>query len=184
MEITNARREKFKSDSDVLAFLISKDGLEKTISKLEGMYAIAVYNEASRTLQIARDFPGIKPLYYYNSGARVMVCSDLNTIADELSAEPNYDYFSELLAFRHVLTPNTLYRGIYQCSPGSMMTFSLNENRDLGRLSLKYTASKTNSVSEKPQNWNSELRLRDPLYCNQSRFMSLLLFYLAVLILG
>lgn len=129
--------QNFNSDSEVLAFLISRDGLEKTISKLEGMYAIAVYNEASRTLQIARDFPGIKPLYYHNSGARVMVCSDLNSIADELSADLNSDNFSELLAFRHVLAPNTLYKGIYQCSPGSMVTFKLNENRDFSQASTK-----------------------------------------------
>ena len=120
--------QNFNSDSEMLAFLISRDGLAKTITKLEGMYAIAVYNEVSRTLEIARDFPGIKPLYYHNSGERVMVSSDLNTIVDELSADLNSENLSELLAFRHVLAPNTIYKGIYQCNPGSMVTFKLNEN--------------------------------------------------------
>ena len=57
-----------------------------------------------------------------------MVSSDLNTIVDELSADLNSENLSELLAFRHVLAPNTIYKGIYQCNPGSMVTFKLNEN--------------------------------------------------------
>ena len=117
--------QNFNSDTELLAYLISVNGIAKAVNQLEGMYAIAVYDETTRTLQIARDYPGIKPLYYHNSGDRVLVCSDLDTIVDDLSAKLNPDRVSELMAFRHVLAPNTLYSSIYQCSPGEIVTFKL-----------------------------------------------------------
>jgi asparagine synthase (glutamine-hydrolysing) len=118
--------QNFSSDTELLAYLISVNGFARTLNHLEGMYAIAVYDEVNRNLQIARDYPGIKPLYYYNSGLRVLVSSDLNTIVDDVSTRLDPERASELLAFRHVLAPNTLYSGVYQCGPGTLVTFKLN----------------------------------------------------------
>lgn len=116
----------FHSDTDLLAYLISTDGIEATINKLDGMYSIAVYDEDTKKLQIARDFPGIKPLYYSISNERVLVSSDIGIIKKLLNVDLNYNLVPELFAFRSILAPNTLYNNIYQCKPGEVITFKPN----------------------------------------------------------
>ncbi len=55
---------KTTSDSEVLLYAYKEWGIEKLIDKLEGMFALAIYDEQSQKLHIARDHYGIKPLYY------------------------------------------------------------------------------------------------------------------------
>ena len=52
------------SDTEVLIHLLDKCGVEKTINILNGMYAIAIVDNISNSVFLARDFAGIKPLFY------------------------------------------------------------------------------------------------------------------------
>jgi len=115
------------SDSECLAYLIHKNGFESAIKSLQGMYAIALFDTETRNLKIARDFPGIKPLYYYNNTKKIIVSSDVTSISSKLDLGFDQSRMSEYLAFRSVLSPQTIYKGVKQCPPGTIVSFRLDK---------------------------------------------------------
>jgi asparagine synthase (glutamine-hydrolysing) len=52
------------SDSEVIINCIEENGVVETLQKLDGMFAIAVYDQQEKELWLARDFAGIKPVHY------------------------------------------------------------------------------------------------------------------------
>ncbi len=63
------------SDAELVAFLYEKHGLLETLRRLNGDFALALFDESSRTLWIARDRFGIKPLYYRDRPGRFLFAS-------------------------------------------------------------------------------------------------------------
>src|SRR3989344_4722019 len=61
---------KTKSDTEVIAALFSKEGVT-AFSRLNGMFAIAIWDSLEKRLTLARDHSGIKPLYYWHTGDRL-----------------------------------------------------------------------------------------------------------------
>lgn len=120
--------QRFRSDTELLGFLINKFGFDAAIKKLDGMFAIACFDENSRRVHLARDYPGIKPLYFYTDSKRILISSDVNTIVERTSSELDEKMFPELLMFRNVLAPKTIYKDIYQCRPGSIMELQMDDH--------------------------------------------------------
>ena len=54
------------SDTKILIELLSKIGIKNTLDQIEGMFAISLYSFEDRTLYLARDKFGKKPMYYYD----------------------------------------------------------------------------------------------------------------------
>ena len=70
------------SDTEVLLEALSAYGAQETLRMIKGMFAFAVYDKEERTLLLARDRVGEKPLYYgFVGGRRFVFASDLNSIA-------------------------------------------------------------------------------------------------------
>src|SRR5258708_2717308 len=67
------------SDTEVLLRMYLRQG-PAMLSRLRGMFALAVWNEAARTMFLARDPYGIKPLYYANDGRTVRVASQVKAL--------------------------------------------------------------------------------------------------------
>lgn len=88
--------------------------------KLEGMYAAAIWDALSRTLTLARDPVGIKPLYVTEQKGGLAFASELKalTLLPELAFDVDeravYDFFS----FGHVQRPRSIYRQVVQLEPG------------------------------------------------------------------
>ena len=78
-----ARGHVFKghSDTEVLPHLYEEDGLE-FVSKLRGMFALAIYDTRSRTLILARDRFGIKPLFYAPGKERLAFASEIRALLE------------------------------------------------------------------------------------------------------
>ena len=91
------------------------------------MFAMAVWDSASRSLTLIRDRFGVKPLYYARTARGVAFASEIKAlvgIAGGLAPTPNTEALSEYLAFGHVLEPRTLYAGIQQLPAGHFMRFT------------------------------------------------------------
>jgi asparagine synthase (glutamine-hydrolysing) len=96
--------------------------------RLEGMYAVAIWDRLTRTLSLARDTIGIKPLYVTEQRGGIAFASELKALTllpeHEFSVDPRavYDFFS----FGHVQRPRTIYGQVRQLDPGHVLRIGPN----------------------------------------------------------
>lgn len=93
-------------------------------ARLEGMFAVAIWNRRARTLHLARDPLGIKPLYYTTQRGGLAWGSELKTLhpVPGLSFTPRARSMDEYFAFGHVLAPHSIYDEVVKLEPGCSMT--------------------------------------------------------------
>ena len=117
-------RHTFRSqgDTEVIAHLYEEQA-EDAIARLDGMFAIALWDAKRRRLLLARDPFGKKPLYYWSDARRFVFGSEIKALlAAGVPAEFDADNLGEYLAFGYVPTPRTLFRGIRKLPPASLVT--------------------------------------------------------------
>ncbi len=106
------------TDTEVIVHAYEEYG-EKCVEKLRGMFAFALWDSDKKQVLLARDRMGIKPLYYYFDGERLIFASEIKPIL--LCGVPrflNYNALHSYLAYRFVLGESTILRGINRLSPG------------------------------------------------------------------
>ena len=102
------------SDTEVLVNTIQQYG-EKALDKLRGMFGFAVWNEKEQTLMLARDFFGIKPVYYAEIDGHFVFASEIKSIL----AFPGYERkvnqkaLEQYLSFQYAPLEETFFKGIY-----------------------------------------------------------------------
>ena len=116
------------SDTETLLAAFEHWGVEATMERCVGMFAIALWDRQTRTLTLARDRFGEKPLYYGwvgQGGQRAFVFgSELKA----LKAYPGFDApvcrqaLAQYLRFMYVPAPRSIYQGIYKLEPGCLLT--------------------------------------------------------------
>ena len=112
-----------RSDTEVIVHLYEEYGPE-CIDKLDGMFAIAIWDDRRQRLVLARDRAGKKPLFYLHDGRRIAFASEMKAffgrrdlnIAIDPQAIPSY------FIYGYVPTPETFYRGVQQVEPGHVIT--------------------------------------------------------------
>ena len=110
-----------RSDTEVIVEGFRAWG-EALFDKLDGMYAIGIFEPARRRLVLARDRTGQKPLFYRVDGAEIRFASEVKAlIASGVRAEVNVDALPLLLSFGYVPPPGTMYRGIAQLPPATVL---------------------------------------------------------------
>lgn len=93
---------------------------EHIFSKLNGMFACAIWDTQEQALFLARDSSGIKPLYYYSDGETLIFSSEIKALF-EYTLVPKMlsrDAFSLYLELLYVPAPLTMFQGIYKFPPG------------------------------------------------------------------
>jgi len=107
------------SDTEVLLAAYMKWG-EGCLEYMRGMFAFAIWDKKDRELFLARDRMGVKPLYYYQDGDRLIFASEVRAIlstglvARRLNQAALLDYFS----YQSVSSPQTLIEGVHQLEAG------------------------------------------------------------------
>ena len=114
---------KTHSDTEVIVHLYEELG-ENCVERLRGMFAFAIWDESRKSLFLARDRVGIKPLYYSMSNSALVFASEIKVIlADpEIQPEVRPAMIDRFLTFDYMPGEETLLRGIYKLSPGFSMT--------------------------------------------------------------
>lgn len=113
------------SDTEVIVHLYEELGAN-CISKLRGMFAIALYDERRQTLLLARDRLGKKPLYYAQKNGRFYFGSEIKTIlaaAPELSSNLNTRALLQYFSLQYIPDPNSAYRDIAKLPPGHLLEY-------------------------------------------------------------
>jgi asparagine synthase (glutamine-hydrolysing) len=108
------------SDTEVLVHGWEEWGLE-LFARLNGMFGVAIWDRTSRTLTIARDRYGIKPLYYASlHGGGLVFASEIKAILASglIASRPSPAGLLEYFSFQNLTRRETMFAGIYQLEPG------------------------------------------------------------------
>jgi asparagine synthase (glutamine-hydrolysing) len=113
---------KGRSDSEVLPHLYEEDGPE-CVSKLRGMFALAIFDTRRQTLLLARDRFGIKPLFYAQAPARLAFASEIRALRKlpGIDDQPDRQAVSDFAALCYIPAPQTFYSGIRALQPGEVL---------------------------------------------------------------
>ncbi len=129
------------SDTETLLAGFEHWGIEATLERAVGMFALALWDRAERRLYLARDRFGEKPLYYGRAGGAFVFGSELKALraypgfGNPVSREALREYFR----FMYVPAPLSIYEGIYKLPPGCLLTLTaegLERGTDLGSVPL------------------------------------------------
>jgi len=107
------------SDTEVIVHLYEELG-PRCLEKLRGMFAFAIWDERKKTLFLARDRVGIKPLYYCQTGKSLVFGSEIKAILADPSVprEVSPEIIDRFLTFLYLPGEETLLKGIQKLSPG------------------------------------------------------------------
>lgn len=121
------------SDTETLLAGISAWGIERTLARTIGMFALAFWDRREQSLTLARDRFGEKPLYYgwvrSARGRTFVFASELKALHAYPGFAPEIDRSSLALYFRYAVVPapHTIYRGVWKLPPASMLTLERHE---------------------------------------------------------
>lgn len=117
------RKFRGHSDTEVMVEGFAVWGVQPTIERLIGMFAFALWDRSTRTLTLARDRLGIKPLYWGYVGESLAFASELKALrlVPGWQGEINRDALAAFLRYGYVPTPSSIYRGIGKLAPGTML---------------------------------------------------------------
>ena len=119
----SAIRWRGHADTEVLAEAISAWGVEKALEKIEGMFAIGVWDRNEKRLWLVRDRMGEKPLYYGQVGGDIAFASELKALRAAFDAKlrVNHAVLSEYLRAGFIPAPDTIYCGILKLPAGHLL---------------------------------------------------------------
>ncbi|HEY6107740.1 MAG TPA: asparagine synthase (glutamine-hydrolyzing) [Gemmatimonadales bacterium] len=113
-----------RSDTEVLLEALEAWGLRRALERCNGMFAFALWDKAERTLHLARDRAGEKPLYFGWSGGTLLFGSELKALRAHPDFHGQIDRNALALYLRrgYVPGPYCIYRGIQKLRPGTWLT--------------------------------------------------------------
>lgn len=129
LERTQNVRFRTTSDTEVLVYGYRAWG-EKLLPKLRGMFAFAIYDRRDRSIFLARDHAGIKPLYYSLSGGALRFASEQKGVVGLLrgtgeEVRIDKDALSLYPVFGYIPSPKTLVEGVAKLERGSWLRYAL-----------------------------------------------------------
>jgi asparagine synthase (glutamine-hydrolysing) len=110
------------SDSEVIAHLYEERGVD-CLGALQGMFAIALWDEAAECLLLARDRLGVKPVYWAPAGDGILYASEPGAILASRLVEPRPDprALLDYMTLQYVPPPRTGFDGIRKLAPGERL---------------------------------------------------------------
>lgn len=127
------KKYKFSSntDTEVLLNLYMEYG-DNFINKIDGMFAIAIYDMRTNCIKLFRDRAGIKPLYYYEDGKNFAFSSELRGIEKAscgIKFDTNYSALYDYITYSYIPAPKTIYKNVYKLEPACMLEYNLSANK-------------------------------------------------------
>lgn len=128
------------SDTEIILAGFENWGIEETIRKMVGMFAIALWDKAEKKLTLIRDRAGEKPLYYGRKDNTIMFASELKAFVahPEFRLELNQDVVATYLRYGYIPSPHSIYRNIYKLLPGSYLQIDHKSGNKIFRQPVKY----------------------------------------------
>ncbi len=118
------------SDSEVILYGYIEWGIDALLEKIDGMYAICIYDKTAGRLFLVRDRAGIKPLFYSTVHNRIAWASELKALQHLYRDRLEYDYTAlyDFLTYRYIPVPKTMYRDVHKLEPAHYLTIDIRTN--------------------------------------------------------
>lgn len=112
------------TDSEVLVHGF-EEWQEDLLPKLRGMFGFAIYNTVDKSVFIARDFFGIKPMHYTQIGKDFVYASEIKSILEYPKFEKKFNRkaLDTYLSFQYAVPPETFFEGVYCLMPGHYLWY-------------------------------------------------------------
>jgi asparagine synthase (glutamine-hydrolysing) len=125
--INKNHRFKTNSDTEVVVHLYEEYGPE-FLKKLNGQFAIAIWDKKKQELFLARDRVGIRPLFYTQVGKSFVFASEMKSLLEfpEVNFKISPKALSQYFTFWTSLSSNTVFENIFEVPPGTYMTININ----------------------------------------------------------
>jgi len=124
--IKKGHRFSSHSDSEVILHLYEEHGYD-CLKKINGMFAFALL-DIKKELFLARDRIGIKPLYYYYDGQKIIFSSEIKAILEHpIKREIDLEAFNHYFRLHYIPHPFTIFKNIYKLSPANYLSFKNNQ---------------------------------------------------------
>ena len=121
------------SDTEVVIALYADRG-KKLLDDLRGMFSFVIYDTKEETIFVARDFFGIKPLFYYQTDKRLYLASEKKSILEvEDHRKVNEVGLQHYLTYQYVPGDETMLDDMYEFTPGHYAFFKVGEKMNLTR---------------------------------------------------
>ena len=117
--IKKGHRFATSSDTEVLLHLYQEEG-ERSVERLNGQWAFAIWDATKRKLFLSRDRFGVRPLYYTQTGDNFLFASGIKALlaCPEVESAIDLTALDQIFTFWVTLPPRTAFRGIKQLPPG------------------------------------------------------------------
>ena len=151
---------KTASDTEVIVHAYEQYGL-KFVNRLDGMFALAIWDDPHNRLLLARDRFGKKPLFYTKNGERLSFASEVKTLIDtkQVNREVDPVAISSYLTYGYVPDPMSIFTGIFKLPPANLLVFDnfglqiqqyweLNKTID-DSITMQEAATETRRLSDK-----------------------------------
>jgi asparagine synthase (glutamine-hydrolysing) len=114
------------ADTEILLSAFERWGVEASLKRTVGMFALALWDRKERILTLARDRVGEKPLYYGWQGDVVLFGSELKALRAHPAFRSGIDRGVLATYFRrgYITAPHSIYQGIFKLLPGTYLQFS------------------------------------------------------------
>ena len=154
---------KFKSNTDTEAIIhLYEEEKENCVKKLRGMFAFAIWDAKGKTLFLARDRMGKKPLYYTTTpNKKIIFASEIKSILQHPNVKRQVciKALNDYLTLQYIPGPQTLFDGIMKLMPATTLVFKdgratikeywdLEVNQETQRQTDEYYISKTRELLE------------------------------------
>ncbi len=123
MLVSRGHRFVSRCDTEVIVHLYEEQG-ERFLESLHGMFGLAVLDTRERRLLLARDGPGMKPLYWTEGPEGLLFASEVRALfaTGWVSPEPDPAAMDAFLMVAYVPSPMSMFRGIRKLEPGQWLT--------------------------------------------------------------
>lgn len=117
-----------RTDTEVILALYQEYGVQ-AFARLNGMFALAIWDTRTQELTLARDRFGVKPLYYAAVPGGLLFGSEVKSLLldPRLRREINLEALNDYLAFLWVPGPQTLFKGVYKLPPAHYLRWKAQE---------------------------------------------------------
>ncbi|MBN2199437.1 MAG: asparagine synthase (glutamine-hydrolyzing) [Candidatus Aminicenantes bacterium] len=111
-----------RSDTEVIVHLYEELG-EEFVTRLNGMFAVAVWDTKERKLVLVRDRMGIKPLHILRWQDRLYFASEIKALLPTgFPREIDFEALSQYFTFEYIPAPRTIFKSVEKLLPAQMMT--------------------------------------------------------------
>jgi asparagine synthase (glutamine-hydrolysing) len=126
------------SDTEVIVHAYEQFG-EDCVREFRGMFAFAIWDARSRTLMLARDRVGKKPLFYTELPGQFIFASELQALVKHRAIPRllNYQAIDDYLTYGYIPAPSTIYRNVYKLPPAHYLTFQLDAGGNTAALRIE-----------------------------------------------